>query len=335
MRSSPALSLFPALIGLILLSGCGYVHFGRYAPPANSTELSTENSDLRTENKVLRQEIALAQKEKDALRATIEARGQGADDSSLAVQLAATTKELGTLRASYARLQSELSRQRSTPAGGAGNLAAAEQIANLKTQLGVYEDRLSQAQADTVRLQQENRQLRADADRMRQENSLLAQQVASLTTEREQSVASLTQMNTELLAEREARQQAEEGARNAQNQLKLALAAPAPAATPAPTTLSDARATTAASARQLDPSLHIDAQGAATAEFRTSPERLAAPAASAGRLHVVAEGDTLESIALHYYGNAERWRVIYAANNTLLRGGQKLKPGMQLEIPEN
>lgn len=330
MRVTPVLFCSASLLAMSLLAGCGYVHFGRYAPAADSTQLAAENGDLRVENKVLHQEIALARKEKDALRATIEAQGRP-DQDGLAAQLAATTTELGTLRASYARLQGELARQRSTPAGSAGNLAAAEEVASLKTQLGVTEEQLAQAQRDATHLQEENRQLRAEAGRMREENAQLAQQVAGLSREREQSVAALTQLNTELMAEREARQQAEDGARNARNQLQIAMAA-RPAE---PVSLSEARASTAASARALDRSLHIDDQGAATIELRTNVNRAAPPPVPAPRIHVVVDGDTLESIAKIYYGSAERWRVIYAANNAQLRGNQKLKPGMRLEIPEN
>ena len=112
--------------------------------------------------------------------------------------------------------------------------------------------------------------------------------------------------------------------------------------------LSDARQGTATGARDLQATLTLNTAATEpppTAELRTSPERLRAAAAAvaaeeaavqaaAVRYHLVAEGDTLETLARKYYGRPERWRVIYAANNDLLRGGRPLKPGMRLVIPD-
>jgi nucleoid-associated protein YgaU len=51
------------------------------------------------------------------------------------------------------------------------------------------------------------------------------------------------------------------------------------------------------------------------------------------RVHVVQTGETLEAIALRYYGSAERWRAIQEANSALLGGGQSLRAGMELKLP--
>jgi LysM repeat protein len=56
-------------------------------------------------------------------------------------------------------------------------------------------------------------------------------------------------------------------------------------------------------------------------------------AASSGRTHTVAKGDTLISIAQKYYGNRSKWRDIYAANRDVMPNETALKPGMQLKIP--
>ena len=56
-------------------------------------------------------------------------------------------------------------------------------------------------------------------------------------------------------------------------------------------------------------------------------------AATAGRTHTVAKGDTLFSLAQKYYGNRSKWRDIYAANRDVLPSETGLKPGMQLKIP--
>jgi len=59
--------------------------------------------------------------------------------------------------------------------------------------------------------------------------------------------------------------------------------------------------------------------------------RAAAPAA--GRTHAVVKGDTLYSLALHYYGNRSKWRQIYAANREQLPTPGALRIGMTLRIP--
>src|SRR5207244_3284471 len=49
--------------------------------------------------------------------------------------------------------------------------------------------------------------------------------------------------------------------------------------------------------------------------------------------HVVQKGDTLQSLALRYYGTRSEWGKIYAANRTILPSKDQLKVGQQLVIP--
>jgi nucleoid-associated protein YgaU len=61
-----------------------------------------------------------------------------------------------------------------------------------------------------------------------------------------------------------------------------------------------------------------------------------APAAASRpvRMHTVARGETLYSLAIHYYGKGSRWPDIVAANRDQLGGADpKVKPGMVLKIP--
>jgi nucleoid-associated protein YgaU len=51
------------------------------------------------------------------------------------------------------------------------------------------------------------------------------------------------------------------------------------------------------------------------------------------RTHVVRRAETLRSIALTVYGDAERWRAIYRANRALIRDPNLLKVGTRLTIP--
>ncbi|MFA6961202.1 MAG: LysM peptidoglycan-binding domain-containing protein [Opitutaceae bacterium] len=57
-------------------------------------------------------------------------------------------------------------------------------------------------------------------------------------------------------------------------------------------------------------------------------------AATGGRKHVVAKGDTLFSLAQRYYGNKSRWRDIYAANRNVMANESSLSIGMELKIPQ-
>ena len=58
-----------------------------------------------------------------------------------------------------------------------------------------------------------------------------------------------------------------------------------------------------------------------------------APARDIARTHAVKRGDTLSGLALKYYGDADRWQVIYKANRKVLASPKALKPGQKLVIP--
>ena len=51
------------------------------------------------------------------------------------------------------------------------------------------------------------------------------------------------------------------------------------------------------------------------------------------RMYVVAEGDTLSSIARRFYGSASARRRILEANRTLIRDPYFIQPGWRLRIP--
>ncbi len=55
----------------------------------------------------------------------------------------------------------------------------------------------------------------------------------------------------------------------------------------------------------------------------------------ADKVHTVAPGDWLSKLARHYYGNINKWPVIYAANTrTIGRNPDLIKPGQKLVIPD-
>src|ERR1017187_7534759 len=80
-----------ALLLLLAFSGCGYVHFGKL-PTALATDgtLDAAYSDLSTRHKMLQQELAIARKEGDALRAALDNRTDGSGE--LTARLTETTR---------------------------------------------------------------------------------------------------------------------------------------------------------------------------------------------------------------------------------------------------
>lgn len=54
---------------------------------------------------------------------------------------------------------------------------------------------------------------------------------------------------------------------------------------------------------------------------------------SAIRRYEVERGDTLSRVAARFYQNPHKWKLIYDANQEVLRGSQQLKPGQVLIIP--
>lgn len=305
-----------ALALLLASSGCGYVHFGRLpqaTTPSDAT-LNTAYSNLSTEHKILKQELVLSRKEGDALRAALENRTTG-NSPELVARLNETSRELAALRSSYAKLS-----ETKSPSAAAAASA------------GALEEKLAGSLRNYTQLQEENARLRSEVDRTRTENLALTAQVKTVTTQNEQAQAALSQLNTELLAQKEARARAEQQAAANAAQLTAVMAS----ANAQPATLTQARETSS----RASTALAVPTDAPATAELRTNPGRLtpapeAAVPVDAPRLHTVQPNETLEKIAQKYYGDPARWRTIYFANNAQLSGGRPLKPGMQLEIPKD
>jgi nucleoid-associated protein YgaU len=214
-RILPTLGL-PAILAL---SGCGYVHVGRVpahpeapAPISVVTDekLTQENTDLRLEKKMLQQELALARAQQDALRMTIENRAADGDTSSRLVEkLNQTSRELASLRAGYAQLQSERNQA----------VASATEANALRARLGQTEEKLAESLRTYTALQGEVTRLRSDVDRTNQENLALTEQVKVVTAKNEQAQAALAQLNTDLLAQKHARQRAEQDAATLRTEL--------------------------------------------------------------------------------------------------------------------
>lgn len=322
--------LLPAA-ALLGFSGCGYVHFGRL-PDATTLQggdaMGTAYSNLSTEHKILQQELTLARKEGDALRAALDGRNNSAASTELTARLSETTRELAALRANYAKLQA---------ARGGADPAVQAKLADT-------EEKLAVSLRSFTQIQEENARLRTEVAQTRAENSSLTVQVKTVTAQNADAQNALAQLNTELLAQKEARARADQQAEAARTQLGVVVAS----RDAAPASLSAAREAAAPSTAALRLNAAPPTDRPATAELRTSAERLRAAAEkkaaaeklaatadpAAPRVHVVQAGETLERIAKKYYGDAGKWNAIYFANNDQLSGGRPLKPGMELAIPD-
>lgn len=318
------------VVGLtsVLFTGCGYIHFGRTPKlgEASDAKYATAYSELATEQKILRQELALARKESDALRAALERTG--ATPTAIPDErLSGAMQELTDLRASNARLQSERStgQNLTDPAEAAKQITALEQKLAAATQTG-----------DT--LQAEVSQLRQDLDRVRTENVALNDDLRRALQRQEETRTLLAARESELGTVAQARQQAEQLAEAARGQLQEALRAST--ATRAPSAVSTATTPRAAAASPLQLAKSPPA-GAVTGEMRgqfqaaeTSAAGAPAPSVAKPRVHVVKRGDTLEKLSRDYYGVPDQWHKIYEANMAELSTGRPLQPGMELTIPE-
>ncbi|MCA6073442.1 LysM peptidoglycan-binding domain-containing protein [Fulvivirga sedimenti] len=55
--------------------------------------------------------------------------------------------------------------------------------------------------------------------------------------------------------------------------------------------------------------------------------------AARARTHVVGAGDSLRKLALEYYGDAKKWRLIYEANLSRIMDPKKIQVGQKFIIP--
>lgn len=319
-----------ALLTPTLFAGCGYVHFGKMpnAPAAGGdAALATAYSSLSTEHKILKQELALARKEGDTLRIALDRAGGGAavtSSADLAARLAETSRELASLRASYDKLRAD----RSNPSGG----ATPDAIAAAKSEL---EEKLAVSLRNYTQLQEENAKLRTEVDRTKAENAGLNDQLKAAAIAAERTQSTLSQLNADLLAQKDARARAEQSAESVRAQLSAVLAhgGSSPASNPTSASLSSAKTPSAGSSPTAE--LRAGASRLRPENTSTTTPPPAPTSALKTRVHVVEVGDTLEKIARQYYGAPERWRTIYDANSALLGSGQPLRAGMELQIPEN
>jgi chromosome segregation ATPase/phage tail protein X len=310
---------------LTLASGCNYIHFGRIDRAPTDAALAASNSDLRMEKKLLQQELTIARKESETLRAALD-RPNAPGSEALATKLNETSRQLAALRADYAKLQAKRDRLSGEQSSG-----GAEQITELKNQLGQTEEKLAASLRNFTQLQEDTQRLRTEVDQAHAENATLTSRVETITAQNVEVRSALAQLNTELLAQKESRAQSEQNVEALRTQLR---AMADQSRTEPATSLQMAQTNTApvAAGRLSVDAAKLRAVAAIAAAADPGPDGPARKSAS--RTYIVRDGDTLEKIAAQFYGKPERWALLYSANNALLSGGRPLKAGMQLEVPE-
>lgn len=336
---------FAPIVGISVLSGCGYIHFGKLPPEkAGDAALQRAYADLSLEHKILRRELELARQEKDTLQAALE-RGGGAasgQPATLARQLEEANRELAALRTAQAQAASSAAAGQPSPAA-------------------------------SPTLAQENTRLREALAAARAENAALAEKLKGSVEQNLQAQASLSHLNAELLGQKQARERAEQVTASLRAQLEAVMAragraenagsapagpketppgagalaglqsakAPPSGAVPAVelrTTLDRARGVSANSTAvrtAVAPEEAVpDTPPAAAPQTVPATPAPPAPKPSEPRTYTVQQGDTLEKIAIRMYGAAEHWGKIYEANSEALGANQGIKPGMKLVVPE-
>jgi nucleoid-associated protein YgaU len=322
---------------LLLTSGCNYIHFGRIETGGDAG-LAAANTDLRIDKKLLQQELVITRKENESLHVALEhlpaGSGNGGADE-LATRLSETTRELAELRTNYARLQAV--RERSAPVTPAPSLSppVAGELANATKRFRESEEKLGASEHALTALQDENRRLRLAVDQAHAENAALAEKIAQSDMADAKIRSALAELNTELLAQKEARARAEQDVGALRRQLQTISdherADPAGRIAAAHTPRRDLGHSAASASVNSAGTLSTPA---------AKPEGIqrieATPAGAERRLprtYVVQPGDTLKTIAERIYGR-NRWSLLYIANNSQLRGDRPLTPGMTLEVPD-
>ena len=307
-------------------------------------KLSDDNQRFATERLTLKQQLEDARKvatvlpglsdEKAALQERLEAVGaqllktqqeidtlqkENADATS---QVIASKQAAEKAQADFAALQGRtVEAEKTAEAHNASVAELTEANTKLETERNDLRRQLTTLKADNNRLTQAAsslEQLKTDADRSAQQN------IDALTAQLAQSrrdLQSARDANSRLV-EGNVSQERERAATLAQlHQQNSALAA----------RLGQAQSTL----DQIASAARLGTPAAALAAGNPAPIPIVstAPAGTEARYHTVAEGDSLSRISLRYYGSANRWQEIYAANRDVLQGSNALRVGMQLRIP--
>jgi nucleoid-associated protein YgaU len=71
-----------------------------------------------------------------------------------------------------------------------------------------------------------------------------------------------------------------------------------------------------------------------TADFSDVKAGSSTTAPTGGQTYTVKSGDSLSKIAKRFYGDADKWKKIHAANSDKIPNPDLIHPGLQLTIPD-
>jgi nucleoid-associated protein YgaU len=212
---------------------------------------------------------------------------------------------------------------------------ATPDTADLQKQLADVQDKLSTSLHSYSLLQDQVSQLKADADKSAIEKSALATELdaanSTISGLRAQA-AEATQVDSLRVQLRQTQDAlAALASENAQLRTRLALAGSSTAG-------ANASPTRPGSPDRLAPVDLTPAPvppPAAAKPGAAAPDNSAKTAAKSAepRIHVVVEGDSLTKISKQYYGTANRYEEIIAANRDVIRNENILIVGTTLKIP--
>jgi nucleoid-associated protein YgaU len=175
------------------------------------------------------------------------------------------------------------------------------------------DEKLTASVQSYTKFKQELTGFLAEIEKVRAQNSEMSAQLKEAVAQMKEAQASVARIEEELGSEKLARARAEQSAAKLREQIR----AIAEAVASAGLKLDNVPAS--------EPSLRLE----------TSESRLRAAAGRSGTMskHTVKAGETLETIAERYYGDASKWRTISDANRARLRLDGMLDAGTELDIP--
>ena len=277
---------------------------GLRAKAAAGEQLAREN-ELQVESiKQLKAQVASLQaeagkSEKSARESKTESDELARANARLTAGTAATAAQLADLT-------------RKSEAGALAVSAQATAIAQLKTSVDRLAAERTELQKASVQAGSHAQEAAAEAAGLRNELAALQRQKAQIADEVQGKAAEIAELRSKLAARDRA------------------------------AALGDAELTEEARLLKSQADL-LSAKVAATrndlARYRAGAAHGAAPSSAAGEpsaaphVHVVVEGDSLKGLSERYYGTADKWPDIFAANREILTGGNALVPGQQLKIP--
>jgi nucleoid-associated protein YgaU len=296
----PPLAL--AFVASFLFAGCASLPSDASAPGQRSSAAVVKNGDSAITDSEKTTETANDKTNNVATAADSEPAPSpvvhdpnATPTARLVEQLNDATRELAMLRASNAKLKAS---------------AAKPPAPVVVREPDPADVKLAASFHSYAQFKQELTGFFADLEKLRTENTALSAGLTEAAASSKEAKAALAKLERELQSEKDAHAQAEQTVTKLREQLRAVADAVAAAG------LSFDKAPSGA-----EP----------TARLETSRARLRAAATT--RQHVVKDGDTLETLADHYYGDATKWKLILDANRGRLPLDGAMPTGLELDIP--